>query len=172
MAYFIIQFSKFSCGWPQNPPPPRGGTPPSRPLPPARAFCPRIRGFAPNMDLSIFRVDRATFFLKWNPDVTLQVMFRITYARKEIFSWVVRFHTLIDVTINNFEVKVSYLICNTMQRESQIIGGSSRVVIVGILHTHDPLLFLSLIHRSLQPYLATLIGLAWLSRKGFTNAHV
>ena len=58
-------------------------------------------------------------------------------------SWVARPHTFIKLTINDLEVTVSYLFCNTMPRESQINGGSSQVVI-RMFHTNDPLLFLSI----------------------------
>ena len=69
----------------------------------------------------------------------------ITYARKEAprLNSVARFNMFIKVTINDLEVKASYLFCNTMPWKSQINYGSSLVMITGMFHTKDPLLFLS-----------------------------
>ena len=51
----------------------------------------------------------------------------ITYACKEIirapgFSWVTRFHTFVDVTINDLEDKVSYLFYTICQGRAKLMA--------------------------------------------------
>ena len=120
MTYFIIQFSKFSWGWPPNPPPTKKG---EHPL----GLSPRtgrsILGFAPNMDPSIFRVDPDTFFLKQNPDkqFKLKVKFYVDKFLK-IANKIWNFEGQIDTEVQdpqflkplvdqiqfNFEVNIQY----------------------------------------------------------------
>ena len=102
----------------------------------------------------------------------------ITYARKEItratrFSWLARFHTFINMTINDLEVKVSSLLRITLPRESEINGGSSQIMIIRMFHTPMTRFCFS-VSSLLDPQkfatqCSNMIGLAWLKEASLSG---